>query len=309
MNNKIWLLNDCLTTIPGTRTFWHDLIDWIPNISDKTGGYTPFNKLARKTEFNYWMSFKKPDLLIRNASFFRKLNMSTKTISLLQDVLENNCQQIDVCNNSNMVVFNSNYTYSIYKNKLLKDHMIIPLGINTDYFIPPSNKDLLKSKLGLTEKTLLFIGASNTYPKGFNIVLDLISNTNYNFCLVMKDDFKIDHPRVKVFNKISHDLLLEIYQSCDLLICTSYQETQHLAGIEAASCGLPIVASNVGVYHNLFNSSFGEVSKDFETSSFIQLIEKVLLNPSDYNPRSFVLKSKLTKNDCKESWQSLVINL
>ena len=45
-----WLINDCLTTIPGTKTFWHDLLDWIPNLEDKTLGYTSFLTLTFRSK-------------------------------------------------------------------------------------------------------------------------------------------------------------------------------------------------------------------------------------------------------------------
>ena len=37
---KGWLVNDCLTCIPGTKTFWHDLLEWIPTLEDKTDFHT-----------------------------------------------------------------------------------------------------------------------------------------------------------------------------------------------------------------------------------------------------------------------------
>jgi glycosyltransferase involved in cell wall biosynthesis len=214
--------------------------------------------------------------------------------------------QIDVCNNSILTVFNSEYTYSKYYSKINGNYKIIPLGVDTNYFKPSTVQNELKQKLKINNNTILFVGAENNYPKGFNIVNELINTTNYDFCLVMKDDYTTNHPRVKVFNKISHELLLQIYQACDLLICTSYDETQHLAGIEAASTNMPIVTNNIGVYYNHHNSCFGEIVKKNEVKQFIDLIEKVFKNKNEYSPRSFVLKNQLSINDCKNSWQSLI---
>lgn len=36
---KGWLVNDFLTCIPGTKTFWHDLLEWIPGLTDKCFPY------------------------------------------------------------------------------------------------------------------------------------------------------------------------------------------------------------------------------------------------------------------------------
>ncbi len=68
-----WLVNDTLTCIPGTKTFWHDLLEWLPTLKDKCNGYTPFNLLPYNIEKDY--AIEKPDYIIRNATYFRKLNI------------------------------------------------------------------------------------------------------------------------------------------------------------------------------------------------------------------------------------------
>ena len=111
-NNDVgWLVNDTLTCIPGTKTFWHFLLDMISDLQDKTNGYTSFDQLANNIENN--LNQTKPKYIIRNATYFRKLNTDTYTISILQDnhsktehILN---EQKDVLNNSNLVIVNSNY--------------------------------------------------------------------------------------------------------------------------------------------------------------------------------------------------------
>ena len=44
--NSGWLVNDTLTCIPGTITFWHNLLEWFPELLDKTNGYTNYINLA-----------------------------------------------------------------------------------------------------------------------------------------------------------------------------------------------------------------------------------------------------------------------
>ena len=306
MSKKVWLVNDCLTTIPETKTFWHDLLDWIPGMLDKTGGYTPFDKLARRIEIIYFFSFKKPSLLVRNGSFFRKLNIKTKTIALLQDIYENDRFQKEVIESASCLVFNSHYTYSFYKDLVKGPYKIIPLGVDFHHFKPLSNKQELKHGLGIKDQTILYVGSSNTSVKGFNIIEDLIENTDYNFCLVMKDDYKTDNPRVKVFNKVNHDQLLLIYNACEVLVCTSYQETQHLSGIEAGACDLRIVANNIGIYYNRHNERFGEISDKQDYKSYALCIDKVLENYDWYKPRDTFLSYSLDKESCKKNWEDLI---
>ena len=298
MNKIGWLINDTLTCIPGTKTFWHDLLENIPGLKDKTNGYTNFGVLPYKIE-EYARTEGLPSYIIRNASFFNRINLNVPTISLLQDLGHG---RLDVCNSSTIVVFNSPYTKAHYQNMSVPTK-IIPLGVDFDFFKPDKS---YKEELGILDNSILFIGSSDTNPKGFDKVLNLINNTEYNFCLVMKDDFQINHPRVKVFNKISHDLLLKIINSCSLLICTSVVETQHLAGLEAAACNIPLVTTNVGVYYDKQDGEWGVKVMD---NNFITKIEYVMNNKENFSPRKFFLERGYDKKDCMKSWQNLVDSL
>jgi glycosyltransferase involved in cell wall biosynthesis len=303
MNKEIWLVNDCLTCIPNTKTFWHNLLEWVPEIEDKTNGYTNFSILANKIEEDYNKLLEKPKLIIRNATYFRKLNLNVKTISLLQDPYDENTalfqNQIDVCNNSNFVVFNSEYTKNKYSRFINKPYDIIEIGTDSDLFKP--SKQIKKNK-----NTIVYVGSSDEAHKGFSLVLDLINKTNYNFILVMKDGFQLLHERVKIYNSIDQQKLSEILNFSDVLICTSKNETLHLAGIEAAFCNTPIVASDVGIYNKIKNDKrWGVVVDNYNTDSYIDAINFVL-NNNNLQPRNCMFDNELSKDNCKNKWQNLI---
>jgi glycosyltransferase involved in cell wall biosynthesis len=298
-----WLVNDCLTCIPGTKTFWHDLLEWIPDLIDKTGGHTGFNILASKVEKDS-VTQGVPNYIIRNATFFRKINLPCKQISLLQDCYDSRDQQLDVCNNSTVTVFNSNYTFENYKKDVTRCRIeVIPLGIDFQLFKFLNNRQELQQQLCILPDSILFVGSSDNYPKGFDIILNLINTTNYNFCLVMKDSFNISHPRVKVFNKIDHNMLVKVYNSCDVLLCTSVIETQHLATIEAGACGLPTITTNVGALYNVDSGEWGVKVVD---TNYVGCIEYVKNNKNIFSPRKFLLKNSFDKGSCREKWRTLI---
>ena len=82
MSNVGWLVNDTLTCIPGTKTFWHDLLEWFPNLRDKTNGYTNFSILPKSIEREAEL-FGAPDFIIRNGTFFGPVQIpGVKIISL-----------------------------------------------------------------------------------------------------------------------------------------------------------------------------------------------------------------------------------
>ena len=43
-----WLVNDCLDSFPGVITFWHNLLEQLPELIDKTNGYTNYTILVEK---------------------------------------------------------------------------------------------------------------------------------------------------------------------------------------------------------------------------------------------------------------------
>ncbi len=298
---KGWLINDTLTCIPGTKTLWHDLLDWLPSLEDKTGGNTPFSILPEYMEQLAQVEGP-PDYVIRNGTFFRPLKFRTKTISLIQDIYNDDlkAEQVRVGNSSDFVVYNSEYTKSFYSEYIKAKSKIIPLGVDFDYFAKCE-----ESHPQVLPNSILFVGAANFYPKGFDLVEQLIHNTDYNFCLVMKDGFTWDHPRVRVFNQVNHNSLRKIYSSCSMILCTSVHETQHLAGIEGAACGLPVVAANVGVYHKEPDWIWGHrVERNY--ADFLSAIDKVMNNRQAYSPREYFKARGLDKTSCKKAWIDLV---
>ena len=274
-----WLINDCLTCIPGTNTFWHNLLEWFPELVDKTNGYTHYSILVQKIEQELSNELP-PYYIIRNATYFGKINTNVKQISLIQDVQSNELlrNQVDVINNSSVVVFNTNYLYNKYINHIQNKNVIVkicPLGVDFNFFKPIQERhsDVLPN-------SIIFIGASSNYPKGFNVLLDIMYKMeNQNFCLIMKDNFNINQleknvqSRVKCFNSINKEMVRLIINSCVVAVCTSYEETQHLAGIECAACNIPIIAREVGAYYdNKDDTRWGCIAND---SNFVEKINTV----------------------------------
>jgi hypothetical protein len=76
------LVNDVLTCIPGTRTFWSDLVEWF-DMEFWGGDYAHLDEKVTTRA-----TLAEPSLIIRNASYFGPLEASNHipTISLLQDI-------------------------------------------------------------------------------------------------------------------------------------------------------------------------------------------------------------------------------
>ena len=302
MSNKIgWLVNDQLTAIPNTRTFWHDLLDWFPNLQDKCDGYTPYSILAEKIE----SIPERPDYIIRNGSYFRRMNINVPTFCLIQDTMENQ-MQTEVINSSTCVVFASKQTYNLYKNRINPQNVrVIEQSSDFDFFKPIQERhpDVLPN-------SIIFIGDSSHEKKGFHRVLNLIDTmTDFNFCLVMKDYTTIDiipehsRNRVRIFNRVNTDTVRLLINSCVCAICTSGNEEGHFAGIEIGACDVPMVARPMGCYLDRQDDKrWGLMVKD---EDFPETIRYVVNNREQFKPREYYSK-EYTLERCREKWADLI---
>lgn len=302
MNNKIgWLVNDRLTAIPNTRTFWHDLLDWFPNLEDKCNGYTDYAILPNMIE-----SIKeKPDYIIRNGSYFRKLNIDVPTFCLIQDTM-NNPMQTEVINSCTCVVFASNQTYNLYKDRIKpKNVRVIEQSSDFNFFkpIPERHPDVLPN-------SIIFIGDSSYEKKGFHRVLNLIETMpDFNFCLVMKDETSIEsipahnRDRVRIFNRVDTNTVRLLINSSVCAICTSGNEEGHFAGIEIGACDIPMVARPMGCYlDRKDDKTWGLIAND---EDFQETIRYVTNNRHLFSPRKYYSK-EYTLERCREKWTDLI---
>ena len=302
MNNKIgWLVNDQLTAIPNTRTFWHDLLDWYPNLQDKCNGYTDYSVLAQNIE----SINERPDYIIRNGSYFRSLNIDVPTFCLIQDTM-NVPMQTDVINSSTCVVFASKQTHNLYKERINpKNVRIIEQSSNFDFFKPISERhpDVLPN-------SIIFIGDSSIEKKGFHRVLNLIETMpDFNFCLVMKDDTSLNvvpehsRHRVRIFNKVNTETVRLLINSSICAICTSGNEEGHFAGIEIGACDIPMVARPMGCYlDRKEDKTWGLIADD---ENFPETIRYVVNNRKLFSPRKYYSK-EYTLERCREKWTDLI---
>lgn len=290
-----WLVNDYLTTIPGTVTLWHRLLTWL-KLKDLTG--TDFQLLAHTVEL--LADHEKPDFIIRNAAFFRRMLVPVPTISLVQDPLQGKLRDLleEVCFASDRVVFNSRWTQKYYENI---PGEIIPLGVDFQLFNPGMKYPGL-----FPEDTVVWVGSGDPI-KGPGRFLDVMSAVDCHFVVVTKDDF-IPHSEkiVNAFRRVPQGQMARILASSRALICTSEMETQHLAGIEAGACGVPVIATKVGAYYGLGPGYWGEAVEKWDLARALRdELGKPLSDVRRQNIREFWM-SDHSLEACEESWRKVV---
>lgn len=139
---------------------------------------------------------------------------------------------------------------------------VIPPGVDLSHFRPMSKQEA-RSHLGYgEEKNILFVGRLEPL-KGvdrlINAVASLENAATINLTVVGGDDNSTEKARlqavasrmklnsqVNFVGAIDQSELPIYYNAADVCVMPSYYESFGLAALEAAACGTPVVASEVG---------------------------------------------------------------
>jgi glycosyltransferase involved in cell wall biosynthesis len=249
-----------------------------------------FNRLASHVDLERPL----PDLVIRNASYFRRLALDVPTISVVQDILEDGSlrdMQADVIEHSTVSVYNSEYTLDMVG--VPGCAAVIPIGVDFDLFRP-----------GPGGRKILWVGSGNKI-KGPELFVEIAERLpDEEFICVSKDGFHPTLPNVSCYHRVSHDVLSALMGSCNIVLCTSVMETQHLAGLEAAASGLAIAATNVGMYWQRAPGQWGLICEP-NAGAFAAGI-RTLRCWSELDPRGYFLERGYDVRSCKKRWQELV---
>ena len=134
----------------------------------------------------------------------------------------------------------------------LKTVKMIPNGVDTELF-KPMDKNELRSKLGLPKDTLIILFAAELATKnpfkGGEIVESLIEKSIFHNCYFItiggetnkKSDFHIPFGYISEQEKMA-----ELYAVSDIMLYPTRADNLPLVVLEAMSCGLPVISSNLG---------------------------------------------------------------
>lgn len=321
---KRLLVNDCLTAIQGTRTFWHDLQEWFDMEFVGVDADQNYSHLAVKADAVAGIIDQLEDgevietqLIIRNASWFGPLKASERipTISLLQDIFEEGPQremQEAVMETSKIVAFNSEFTKERYlrtKRPFVAKSPIVPLPVDFTLF-EPGNAMGLQQALSLPDGCICWIGASQGAAgqvKGHDIFLSIVrQNPDLHFVAVFKDAApEYGPPNMRTFTRLPHEELVKVIGACRVGLCTSRVESQHLAGIEMGACGLPLVAPAVGAYWKREDMP-GVVVDETTPTAYASAIRAALGNLGDPQSTRAYWEREFSKAVVREEWEALV---
>lgn len=193
----------------------------------------------------------------------------------------------------NPIIFMNKYMDENYasKNPLLKNikkEYIVPI-INEDLFCPVEKKEIRKS-LGIDEnKNIIFFACQNLNDsrKGGKYVLEaldifyknLTDENRQNILIILagraeKEIVSKISFNYKTFGYVNSSMLIKLYQVSDIYLSGSIIDAGPMMVNQALSCGLPVVAFNIGTAIEVINGkNTGYVAKKISSDAFAEGIK------------------------------------
>ncbi len=175
---------------------------------------------------------------------------------------------------------------------------IVPLGVEQALF-SPGNPNAAKDALGLpTGPILLFIGRLQSL-KGVDVAISTLRAMDHeNATLVIvggasgqegslyESEIRNLANNLPAGKKVAfippqpHHILSTYYRAADIVIVPSRSESFGLVALEAAACGVPVVASSVGGLQNLIeDGKTGLLIEGWDPVEYAQAVDYLLSNP------------------------------
>ena len=179
------------------------------------------------------------------------------------------------------IVGPSNWITSCAKESYLMkswDVTRIAYPINHHYWYPENQDDSKKYfDLKTNDKVILFgaAGGINDPRKGFDLLLqslDRLKIDNIKILIFGNARLNIQNKDYKLINigEIKNDTILrKAYSACDIFALPSKQDNLPLTGMEAMSCGLPIIGFNsCGISDLIDHKETGWLAPAFDINNF-----------------------------------------
>jgi len=224
-----------------------------------------------------------------------------------------------VLKRANRVTVGSRYLQAIAA-RWRGDALIAPLGVDTEMFSPrraaPFDYALLRSGWAAPTKilnvgSLLPVKQQEVLLDAFarlksNVELDIVgAGERENFLRTRAAELGITN-RIKLSGEIAHDLLPQKYRGADIFVQSSLHEAQGMAVLEAASCGLAIAGTPVGVLPEFAESHAAIAASDFDAHALAAAIQRALESHDDLGCRACVIaEQKFSLQAAHARWMEI----
>lgn len=180
--------------------------------------------------------------------------------------------------------------------KLNKNVRNIPLGINPNHFKKIQNTDdVIRKRHGIPSQFQIILSVARLVPlKNYPYVLQALramkkNKADFVYLIVgegpereklqnLIDAYDLKD-NVRLIGPVINNDLLSYYNAADIFILASSYESFGIVLLEAMSCGLPVIATDVGGMRQIVKPDYnGFLVQLNHPQSFAQTINKVLTN-------------------------------
>lgn len=208
----------------------------------------------------------------------------------------------------------SGNTLKFYQSKYPKQKAkfsFLPTYVDTEIFFPTDEPKFsirkkvysVSKSLPIENKWILFVGRLQKQKSPIRLIDTFLEcyKRDKNFCLIIigegnlrkvieKYIRKLDiENNVFLLGNMDQKALVDFYRASDVLLLTSNFEGMPICVLEALSCGLPVVSTDVSEVKRVIKSEYsGEVVKSNSPEVIAQTIGKVLANPSMYTKENSI---------------------
>lgn len=183
----------------------------------------------------------------------------------LSKMLGGDIQPITILNGIDTEKFLPSLSHKVYKNQ----SRVFKIGCAARLVTEKSLDILIKSIAGISNVELLIAGDGPEKQNLVNLVQELDLSTKVKF-IGYTDD------------------MVGFYHRLDLFVLTSSNEGLPLSILEAQSCNVPVVCSDVGAVHEGVCKQTGHLIKRNTVNEFHIAIQAQMKRCSQYKPRDFI---------------------
>lgn len=203
----------------------------------------------------------------------------------LKKLIRNNMKRKFYKGDNITIVGCSNWITNCAKNSIAMSQLKcvwIPNCINLDVYAPIQKRQA-RNELGLNvdpEKNVILFGAMGALTdkrKGFSYLKQALSNLDgkkyilFVFGGTVEENVNCEVVNLGYVNEPWKQVL--VYSSADVFVAPSIQDNLPNTVLEAAACGTPSVAFNIGGMGDLIKKSSGILVEPFDTYAFAGAIE------------------------------------
>jgi len=315
VSSGVGIANDVLLGINGESVLWNYVIDDLENekvrVIKFALGFKPnFYRLRNK---ELW-SNPKVRLMFRNGTFLGNFRGSWRTLTLLQDKIQNKKilkRQNKARSMSEAIITNTDYFIQDDRYILDSHKFLLPLPVNPIWEV--TETIIMESA---TRLQAIFVGAFNE-TKGWDKVKSIIENhLDIDFVLVSKysddeHDLSVESiAHCKVYRNLPVTELVGLIDKSDYMIIGSQFETQCLAAMEAATRNKPVCMRDTGILSTLpeiDRSKVGVFNTDLVIANS-EMIARLKLSSNGFEPRDTLLKYGLDSQTLRSEWRDVLLS-